>query len=257
MNRLSKIREIRLKLKNGGISIGSWMQLSDPSVAEIMGASNFDWVAVDMEHGNISHHELPNIFRSLELGNTLPLARIAQGKSSECKQALDAGAGGVIIPMIENAAELISARDACCWPPAGNRGVAFSRANLFGKNFESYQMESQQPLLIAMIENTCALKNIEEILSVEGLDAILIGPYDLSASLGLTANFEHSDFLSALNKILSHAKEKKIAAGIHVVSPSLTELKSRVDDGYRFLAYSIDSVMLQKETDQDFSSILK
>lgn len=256
MNRLDSIKNIRSQLKNGELSIGSWMQLSDSSVAEIMGASDFDWVAVDMEHGNISHHELPNIFRALELGNTLPLARVAEGKPRDCKQALDAGAGGVIIPMVESADQLIAVRDSCCWPPAGARGVAFSRANLFGKNFEEYQVESQQPLLIAMIENVFALSNIEEILSVEGLDAILIGPYDLSASLGLTADFEHPDFLSAKSIILSHAKEKRIAAGIHVVNPSSSELKSRVDEGYRFLAYSIDSVMLRKETEQDLNLIM-
>ena len=256
MNRLDSIKNIRSRLKNGGLSVGSWMQLSDSSVAEIMGASNFDWVAVDMEHGNISHHELPNIFRALELGNTLPLVRVAEGEPRDCKQALDAGAGGVIIPMVESADQLIAVRDACCWPPAGTRGVAFSRANLFGKNFEAYQIESQQPLLIAMIENIRALNNIEEILLVEGLDAILIGPYDLSASLGLTADFEHPDFLLARNTILSHAKEKNIAAGIHVVNPSSSELKSRVNEGYRFLAYSIDSVMLRKETEQDLSFIL-
>lgn len=256
MNRMAAINRIRSGLQNGGLSVGSWMQLSDPSVAEIMGASNFDWVAVDLEHGNISHHELPNIFRALQLGNTLPLARVAEGNPSDCKQALDAGAGGVIIPMVESGEQLISVRDACCWPPAGTRGVAFSRANLFGKNFDIYKKECQKPLLIAMIENVCALNNLDEILNVEGLDAILIGPYDLSASLGLIGEFEHPDFLSARNKILNCAKEKNIAAGIHVVEPSSCELKARIDEGYRFLAYSIDTVMLRKAVEKDFSFIL-
>ena len=121
MNRLDSIKNIRLRLKNGGVSVGSWMQLSDSSVAEIMGSSNFDWVAVDMEHGAISHQQLPDLFRALELGNTLPLARIAEGKPRDCKQALDAGAGGVIVPMVESAEQLVSVRDACRWPPAGMR----------------------------------------------------------------------------------------------------------------------------------------
>ncbi|MDA9762908.1 aldolase/citrate lyase family protein [Gammaproteobacteria bacterium] len=256
MNRITAINKIRSVLQNGGISVGSWMQLSDPSVAEIMGAANFDWVAVDLEHGNISHHELPNIFRALELGNTLPLVRVAEGNPSDCKQALDAGAGGVIVPMVESAEQLISVRDACCWPPAGMRGVAFSRANLFGKNFDIYKKESQKPLLIAMIENVCALNNLDDILNVEGLDAILIGPYDLSASLGLIGEFEHTDFLSARNKILNCAKEKNIAAGMHVVEPSSFELKARIDEGYQFLAYSIDTVILRKAVEKDFSFIL-
>ena len=207
-----------------------------------MGRSNYDWVAVDLEHGSISVHQLPDLFRSLELGDTLPLARLAQGLPKDCKQALDAGAGGVIVPMIESAAQLKSVRDSCCWPPAGNRGVAFSRANLFGKYFDEYSKEAQSPLLIAMIENVEAIDNLEEILQVSGLDAILIGPYDLSASMGLTAQFKHKDFIKVLKKITSLAKLANIPCGIHVVNPSDKELKGRIDEGYKFLAYSMDSV---------------
>lgn len=247
MNRLKSIKKIRFQLNNGGVSIGSWMQLSDSSVAEIMGSSKFEWVAVDMEHGSIGHNDLPNIFRALELGDTLPLARLAEGNTLDCKQVLDAGAGGVIVPMVESASQLVSVRDACRWPPSGSRGVAFSRANLFGKNFDAYKLESQQPLLVAMIETNRALKNLEEILSVEGLDAILIGPYDLSASLGVTADFDHTEFVSSMKNILRQARAQNVPAGIHVVNPSVNEIKARIDEGYRFLAYSIDSVMLRSE----------
>ncbi|WP_445781237.1 HpcH/HpaI aldolase family protein [Shewanella sp.] len=250
MNRLLKIEEIRARLQAREASIGSWMQIPDSSVAEIMGSCRFDWVAVDMEHGAISHHQLPNIFRALELGNTLPMARIAEGSPRDCKQALDAGAGGIIVPMIEDARQLIVVRDACRWPPGGTRGVAFSRANLFGKNFESYVKEAQSPLLVAMIENTRALENIEEILSVDGLDAILIGPYDLSASLGLTGHFDHQDVAAAMAHILSSAKKAKVAAGIHVVDPSMIEVNARIKEGYSFLPYSIDTVILRQGAEE-------
>ena len=138
MNRFEAIINIRKKLDNGGCSIGSWMQIPHASIAEIMGQAGYEWVAVDLEHGAISIHQLPDLFRALELGNTLPLVRLAQGHSKDCKQALDAGAGGVIVPMVESAEQLIMVRDACCWPPTGNRGVGYSRANLFGKNFDEY-----------------------------------------------------------------------------------------------------------------------
>lgn len=245
MNRLKVISTIRHKLKSGEPSIGSWMQLPDPSVAEIMGRASFDWVAVDMEHGSIGHHQLPNIFRALELGGTLPLARLAEGSSQNCKQALDAGAGGVIVPCIESAVQLQKIRDVCRWPPAGNRGVGFSRANLFGGMFEEYRQEAQAPLLIAMIESVEAVKNLEEILAVDGLDAILIGPYDLSASLGLTAQFGHEDFCAAMNTIIEKTKLSKVASGIHVVAPARNELSERLNQGYQFIAYSIDAVFLR------------
>jgi len=244
MNRLMAIADIRKKLNNGGVSIGSWMQIPHPSIAEIMGQSNYDWVAVDMEHGAISVHQLPDLFRALELGNTLPLVRLAHSHSKDCKQALDAGAGGVIVPMIESADQLRKVRDATRWPPSGNRGVAFSRANLFGKNFNEYIKEAKQPLLIAMIENIDAINELDDILKVDGLDAILIGPYDLSASMDLTAQFDHPEFSKTIRDIKSKSESANIPCGIHVVSPSIDDLKGKIDDNYRFIAYSIDSVIL-------------
>lgn len=254
MDRMIKIEQIRSNLRSGTPSLGSWMQIPDPSVAEIMGSYDFDWVAVDMEHGAISHDLLPNIFRALELGNTLPLARIAEGSPRDCKQVLDAGAGGVIVPMVKDASELVAVRDACRWPPSGTRGVAFMRANSFGKNFNQYKEEAQSPLLIAMIENTHALANINDIVSVEGLDAILIGPYDLSASLGLTGEFEHPDIVEALNKILTAANQGGVAAGLHVVEPSVCEMQKRLNEGYLFLPYSIDTVILSRGVEDAFQS---
>lgn len=244
MNRLESIKTIREKLRSGGHSIGSWIQIPHPSIAEIMGQAGYDWVAVDMEHGAVSAHQLPDLFRALELGNTLPLARLAQGHTKDCKQVLDAGAGGVIVPMVESAEQLDKVRDAVRWPPAGKRGVAFSRANLFGKHFESYMEEAQQPLLIAMIEHIKAVENLDTILPVEGLDAILIGPYDLSASMGLTAQFNKQEFISTMDNIKSKADNARVPCGVHVVAPSANELNDRLSAGYRFIAYSIDSVFL-------------
>jgi len=252
MNRLIKIQQIRHQLRNGGRSIGSWMQIPHASVAEIMGQAGYDWVAVDMEHGSVCAHQLPDLFRALELGGTLPLARLAQGHPKDCKQALDAGAGGVIVPMIESAAQLSEIRDACCWPPAGTRGVGFSRANLFGKHFDTYRAEAQAPLLVAMIEHVRAADDLDAILRVDRLDAVLIGPYDLSASMGLTAQFDHPDFMALMARILSRAQLSGVAGGIHVVEPSRRQLDQRISEGYRFLAYSIDSVMLGNAASHKF-----
>jgi len=242
MNRLEKIHFIRKSLSNKQISIGSWMQIPDTSVAEIMGQAGYDWVAVDMEHGAISGHQLPDLFRALELGDTLPLVRLAHGGPKDCKQALDAGAGGVIVPMVESAEQLIAVRNACRWPPSGTRGIGFSRANLFGKHFEQYREEAQAPLLIAMIEHFCAVECLENILAVDGLDAILIGPYDLSASMGITGCFDESTFITAIEKIRMLCDKAKIPCGLHVVMPDVDVLKQRIKEGYRFIAYSIDSV---------------
>lgn len=246
MNRLITIREIRERLRSGGHSIGSWMQIPHSSIAEIMGQAGYDWVAVDMEHGAIAVHQLPDLFRAFELGGTLPMVRLAHGHPKDCKQALDAGAGGVIVPMVETAAQLTQVRDACRWPPAGTRGVGFSRANLFGRHFDAYRDEAQAPLLVAMIEHVRAVENLEEIISVQGLDAVLIGPYDLSASMGLTAKFEDPQFIAAMDRIRILCAEHHIPCGVHVVMPDPAALNQRLLEGYRFIAYSIDAVFLNQ-----------
>ncbi len=248
MNRLDKINAIRQSLANNKPSIGSWMQIPHASVAEILGQAGYDWVAVDMEHGAISVHQLPDLFRALELGETLPLVRLAHGHPKDCKQALDAGAGGVIVPMVETATQLIAVRDACRWPPAGTRGVGFSRANLFGKHFEAYREEAQAPLLVAMIEHIRAVDCLEQIIEVDGLDAILIGPYDLSASMGLTAQFDELAFIAVMERIRTLCHEANIPCGMHVVMPDAKALKKKINEGYRFIAYSIDAVFFNTST---------
>jgi 2-dehydro-3-deoxyglucarate aldolase len=158
---------------------------------------------------------------------------------------LDAGAGGVIVPMVETAEQLQSVRAACSWPPSGTRGVGFSRGNLFGKHFDNYSIEAQKPLLIAMIEHVRAVSNLAEILGVDGLDAILVGPYDLSASMGITAQFNRPEFIEIMSRIKLICKSANVASGIHVVAPSAHQLQERLKEGYQFLAYSMDSVFLE------------
>ncbi|MBT6936526.1 MAG: 2,4-dihydroxyhept-2-ene-1,7-dioic acid aldolase [Candidatus Marinimicrobia bacterium] len=251
-SRITAVNKIRKKLKENEVSIGSWMQLNSPDVAEIMGQAGFDWVAVDMEHGSISHSDLPNIFRALELGGTLPIARIAEGTLSNCKQALDAGAGGIIAPMIMDAEQLEQIINWCCWPPKGIRGVGYSRANLYGKHFDTYRNEAQAPLIIAQIEHIKAVNNLESILSVGGLDATIIGPYDLSASMGLTGDLEHPGVIKAGKKVIEISNKIGIPSGLHVVAPDKEKLKIATDNGYSFIAYSLDAVFLTDKIDNPY-----
>jgi 2-dehydro-3-deoxyglucarate aldolase len=246
MNKLDKIKEFRNLLKLGKPSIGSWMQLPSSSVAEIMGDSGYDWIAVDLEHGSFSLHQLPDIFRALELGGTIPMARLTEGTPANCKQALDSGACGVIIPNIKSSNQLKSLIDSCQWPPSGNRGVGFSRANLFGKYFNSYKIQAQNPIVIAMIENISAVDSLEDILSTQGLDAILIGPYDLSGSMNITGNFNDDKFIRTIKYIRDLCKKHNVASGIHVVEADSNILSACIKDGYQFVAFSIDAVFLSK-----------
>ncbi len=245
MTRYEMLQSIRSRLKSGEASIGSWMQIPSTSLAEIMGKAGYDWVALDLEHGTFGVNILPDLFRAIELGGTLPLARIAEGNAKECKTALDAGAGGVIIPMIESGEQLRSVVASCKWPPNGTRGVGFSRANLFGKHFKEYAAgEAAAPLTVAMIESYKAVQNLDHILAVEGLDAIFIGPYDLSASMGLIEEFDHPRFKETVEEIGVKAKAAGVSFGHHVVAPSPVALRASIDRGNQFVAYSIDAVFM-------------
>ncbi len=244
MNRLEQVRAIRAALQSGTATVGSWMQIPDSNIAEIMGRAGYQWVAIDMEHGPVAVNQLPDVFRALELGGTLPLARVANPLPINCRQALDQGAAGVVVPMISSAAQLQAIINECHWPPRGRRGVGFQRANVFGKFFESYAQESQESLVVAQIEHVDAVNNLESIVKVDGLDAIMVGPYDLSASLGVTGDFENKKYKDVLTKILEVCAKQKMSCGIHVVQPDTKMLKQRITEGYTFIAYGVDTVFL-------------
>ena len=221
------------------LSIGSWMQIGNSEIAEIMGDSNFEWVAVDMEHGSITYSQLPDIFRALELNGTKPYVRV--GSSADVLRVLEAGAKGIIIPNIETSIQLSNVKDLIA-----NRGVGFNRANGYGKHFDKHL--NSFPQVIAMIESMTAVDNLSTILS-EGCDAVLIGPYDLSASLGKSGDFENPDYLDALNTIMSACKYYKVPNGIHVVYPSVEKLNQRIKEGYEFIAYGVDTTFLREGVD--------
>jgi len=174
----------------------------------------------------------------------LPLARVASPLPINCRQALDQGAAGVVIPMISSASQLQSIISECHWPPRGRRGVGFQRANVFGKFFDAYVQEAQESLVVAQIEHIDAVNNLEAIVKVEGLDAIMIGPYDLSASLGITGEFENKKYKDVLTKILEVCAKQKMPCGIHVVQPDTKMLEQRIREGYTFIAYGVDTVFL-------------
>ncbi len=244
MSRLLAINDIRSKLQRGEPSVGCWLQLPSSDVAEIVGAAGFDWVAVDAEHGAIDPAQYPDIFRAIELGGALPLVRVPAAEEVACRRALDAGAGGVIVPRIESADQLRALRGAVRWPPDGHRGVGFSRANHYGVGFDDYREEAQAPLFVAMIESAAGLANVGEIAAVEGVDSIFIGPYDLSASLGATGDITGPLLQSAMAEITSAAEAAGVPIGIHSVSPSREDLQATIDLGFLFVAYSTDALVL-------------
>lgn len=250
------IRDIRALLAQDRPTVGTWLQLPSPDVAELMARSGYDWVAVDMEHGSFGRTGLPDIFRAIECGGAVPFARIGEAKKTEIKSALEAGAQGLIFPMIESREQLDRAIDLATYPgqdfwrasgsvAAEYRGVGYCRANVFGKHFDRYREEvAPEIFLVAQIEHVRAVENLESILTHPRLDAIMVGPYDLSGSMGLTGRFDHPDFAGVMERIARMCRDCGMRMGLHIVRPDAAELARQVAAGCRFIAYGIDSVFL-------------
>jgi len=241
---------IKEKLKQGLPVIGSWLQLPSVYVAEIIGQAGYDWAAIDLEHGLFPNDMLPQLFNALEKGDTVPFARVAQAHPKDIKHALDAGAKGLIFPMIFSGRELQDAVSWACYPPYGTRGVGYSHANKYGREFDKFVPDSSKELIIiAQIEHIRAVEALDEILIVDGLDGIIVGPYDLSASMNLTGKFDHPEFMKVIEEINNKAGEYKKPMGLHIVQPDPDLLCQKIDEGYQFIAYGVDAVFLYRSAE--------
>jgi len=231
--------------KNSKFRIGSWITLAHPAIAEIMAKSGFDWLAVDLEHSVITIAEAEQLIRVIELSGVKPLVRLTSNNSDQIKRVMDAGSHGIIVPMVNSKSDLERAFNALKYPLSGSRGVGLARAQGYGSNFEQYlDWQEESSLLIAQIEHIDAVNNIEEIFAFEGLDAIIIGPYDLSGSMGIPGQFSDEKYLQAIEKINVASREMDIPKGIHIIEPNIDEANLRIKEGYQMIAYSLDIRMI-------------
>ncbi|MDR1776326.1 MAG: 2,4-dihydroxyhept-2-ene-1,7-dioic acid aldolase [Desulfovibrio sp.] len=250
------IHDIRALLAADRATVGTWLQLPSTDVAEIMARAGYDWVAADLEHASFSRCNLPDIFRAIENGGAAPFARLSAASKTAVKAALEAGAQGLIFPMIESREQLDAAIDFATYPGQDTwrdegkraeeyRGVGYCRANAFGRDFDEYLKRLAPDIfLVAQIEHVRAVENLDAIISHPRLDAIMVGPYDLSGSMGITARFDHPDFLGVMETIKAGCERRKMRMGLHIVRPDERELARHIGNGARFIAYGIDAVFL-------------
>jgi len=247
---------IKAALKSKKVTIGSWITLAHTAVAEIMAKSGFEWLAIDMEHSVIGIQDIEPLIQTIEASGCVPLVRLWSNDPVLAKRVMDAGAYGVIVPGVNSGKDAEKAVSSVKYPPDGERGVGLYRAQGFGVKFEEYKKSvNKESLVIAQIEHKQAVENIAEIASVTGIDGVMIGPYDISASLGVAGELDHPLVKQAQQKVLAAAKKAKISAGIHVVYPSLEEVKNRVNEGFRFIAYSTDAILLNSQCQEAISKL--
>jgi 2-dehydro-3-deoxyglucarate aldolase len=234
-------------LASRGYVIGSRINTTSPIVAEIMAAAEFDFLVVDCEHSSIDLQGTQRLFQAIAAAGTacVPMVRMPGNTYESTKRYLDAGAGGVIAPLINSGAQARELVRSAKYPPLGDRGVGYGRSHGYGFAFDEYMARANEMVFTCVqIEHVEAVRNLDAILSVEGIDAAFIGPYDLTASMGITARFDHPEYIAARTRILRACEEHGVAAGVHVVQPRPEEVNARLDEGFSVIAYSLDITML-------------
>lgn len=237
---------LKRNLANRVPTIGSWISLASAETCEIMARSGFDWLGIDMEHTAIGVGEMASLIRIIDLASIAPVVRVGANDPLLIKRALDAGAQGIIAPMVNSAAEAEAAVAAAHYPPKGTRGVGLHRAQGYGSDFAAYKkwMDDEGPLVVAQIEHKDGVESLDAIMAVPGLDAFFIGPYDLSASYGAPGDFAATEISAAMAKVNAVVKNGPIAGGIHVVEPDAAVLAAHVEAGHCFIAYGVDMIFL-------------
>ena len=232
---------LKNKLKNNELTIGSWIMIGHPMSVEVMALAGFEWLVVDMEHTSIDINTAKNLIITIQANNLKALVRVSKNEEVIIKQVLDMGADGIIVPMVNSKEDAINAVEFSKYPPIGKRGVGLYRATGYGTKFQEYKKWVDEELvIIAQIEHIDAVKNIDAILKVEGIDGTIIGPYDLSGSMGFPGEFEREDVKAAVEQVLQKCKARNIPSGFHVVDTDPKKLQEKIDQGCTFLAYGID-----------------
>ncbi len=233
--------QLKAKLANSELTIGSWITLGHPAIAEIMAAAGFDWLVLDMEHSVMELGEAQAIIQVLDKQQCPAIVRLTSNHPDQIKRVMDAGATGVMVPMVKSAADARAAVQGVYYPPRGQRGVGLARAQGYGASFPAYQQWLEEnAVVVVMIEHVDAVNAIDAILAVPGVDAYIIGPYDLSGSMGRPGDLSHPDVQAAIAGVLAAGQRAKKPGGIHVIEPDPEALQQRIKAGFNFLGYALD-----------------
>ena len=249
---------LKNKLKNNQLTIGSWIMMNDPMSIEVMALAKFEWLVVDIEHTSIDLKSTQLLINTIQAKNIKALVRVSKNEEVIIKKVLDMGADGIIVPMVNSKQDAQQAVEYAKYPPQGKRGVGLYRASGYGTKFEEYKKWVEEELvIIAQIEHIDAVNNIDKILQVGGIDGTIIGPYDLSGSMGYPGEFERDDVKEAVQKVLDRCKALGIPSGFHVVDTDPKKLQEKINQGCTFLAYGIDYFFMRDAAMQGMKKIIE
>lgn len=228
-------------LKEGKNVFGPFMKLTDPAVVEIMGFAGFNFVIIDTEHGPISIETAQNMIRAAESVNITPIIRVGSNDEALILRALDIGAQGIEIPQINSRSDALQAVKSVKYSPQGERGVCrYVRAANYSSmdKFKYFESANKETMIIAHIEGVEGINNLDEILSVSGIDVIFIGPYDLSQSLGIPGQVNNFLVVEKMKEVVLKCMQNKVAVG--TFADDVETAKSWVSLGVQYMSFSVD-----------------
>ena len=235
--RKNKLKEI---FNKGGSAINGWLQIPNSFTAELMANQNWDSLTLDMQHGVIDYSHAISMLQAISTTDVVPLARVNWNEPGQIMKILDAGAYGIICPMVSNRKEAENFVQACMYPPKGYRSYGPIRGLVYGG--PDYADEANNEILkFAMIETKESLDNLDEIMQTPGLDGIYIGPADLSLAIGEKPSFDKPEgdpVYEVIMKILEHAKKNKVIAGIQNAQPEYAH--KMIKKGFQLVTIGTD-----------------
>jgi 2-dehydro-3-deoxyglucarate aldolase/4-hydroxy-2-oxoheptanedioate aldolase len=225
-----------------GPMAGTLLSMAAPQVAEIIANTGFDWVLIDMEHSALSLESVQNAIQIMG-DRLLSIVRVPGNDETWIKRVLDTGCDGILVPMVNSAAEAEKVVQSAMYPPRGKRSVGLSRAHAYGPGFNHYVENANKDLVIMIqAEHREAVNNIDEILRVDGIDSIFIGPFDLSASMGLTGQVTHPEVQAAINTVKARCINAGMPFGIFGMTAS--GLAEEIRNGCTFPLCGVDAAIL-------------
>lgn len=247
---------VKKLLREGEVALGAWLTLGSPIVAEIIASLGFDWVVIDTEHASIDIETTQSIIQAISGTDTVPIVRVPWNDPALIKRALDAGAYGLVVPMVNTKEEAVRAVQASRYPPMGIRSYGGPRVKLYGGDDYFYHA-NEEIALIVQIEHITAVENIDEILTVEGVDAFFIGPMDLAASMGIKLGLDNPDprFKKAVNRALEAGKKHNVPGGIYVSGSEAAN--QRIEQGFQLVALGSDERFLVSAASAAFNKVVK
>jgi 4-hydroxy-2-oxoheptanedioate aldolase len=248
-----KTNPVTDKLRNGEPAVGAWLSLCSPIAAETMANIGWDWLVIDAEHSPVGFETMVNCFRAVQLGGAVPMARVPWNDIVWIQRTLDAGALGLVVPMVNTRADALHVVSNMKYATLGQRSFGGSRVSQYIDG--DYRVWADENVsVIVMIETIQAVENAEEILSLEGIDGCFIGPNDLALSMGISfKDMNTGAHEEAIMRVLEACRKTGKAAGKHCYNGA--EVSQRIAQGFQFLALSSDAGMMAKAAREEFNSV--